>query len=150
MPYTEPGPESTMRFIRPFGMALLALFLALPLALVAGVLVGPFDRDTMQYVIVGLAAVLFLPLMRLSRYRRARAAERERSGEAGPPGGANLAVAGILAVLFGVVGLWMVIRRPAEDGRVIEAVVVFLTAGAAAIGVGLRRIRARRAWRAGR
>lgn len=48
MPHYTPLPPSVMRVLRPLGLAALALFLAFPLAMLAGVLVGPFDRHIMQ------------------------------------------------------------------------------------------------------
>lgn len=162
MPYLQPVPESAMRFFRPIGMALLACLLALPLALVVDFVAGPFNRDQMQYVVPAVAAVLFWPLMRYSRHRRERAAARARSTEAnlagdadaidyGPPGGANLLVAGTIAVLLAAMTLWVLAQGDVEEpGRQLEGGLVFATAGVGAILLGIRRVRARRAWRASR
>ena len=151
-----------MRFFRPVGMALLACFLALPLALVVDFLAGPFTRDQMQYVIPGVAAVLFWPLMRYSRYRRERDAARARSTEAklagdakaidyGPPGGANLLVAGIIALMLAALMLWILTRGDTDDpGQAVKGTFLFSSAGVGAVWLGVKRIRARRAWRRSR
>lgn len=151
MPYLKPVPESAMRFYRPVGMALLALFLALPLAIPIDFLFGPFPRDQMQYLVPVIAAVLFWPLMRYSRYRRERDALRERSGEAGPPKGASLLVAGLIAIALAAFGLVALLGGQADfDRRAAQGLGVFAVAGAGAIVLGSRRIRARRAWSAER
>ena len=161
MPYLEPVPQSAMRFYRPVGMALLACFFAFPLTILIDFLVGPFGRDKIQYLVPAVAAVLFWPLMRYSRYRRERNAARVRSTEAklagdagavdyGPPGGGNLLVAGILALLLATMILWSLARGADVSARVLEGGYILATAGAAAVWLGVKRIRARRAWRRSR
>ena len=140
-----------MRFRRLTGMAPLALLFALPLAIPVGLLSGPFNRDRMQVVVPAIAAVLFWPLMRYSRCRRERDALRERSGEAGPPTGASLLVAGLLALAPAASGLVVLLGAQADfDLRTAQGLGVFAVAGFGAIRPGSRRIRARRAWRAER
>lgn len=162
MPYLEPVPHSVMRFCRPIGMALLACFFAFPLTILIDFLVGPFGRDKIQYLVPVVAAVLFWPLMRYSRYRRERDAARVRSTEAklagdanaidyGPPGGANLLVAGIIALMFAALVLWILTRGDTDDpGQVMKGTFLFASAGAGAVWLGAKRIRARRAWRKAR
>lgn len=160
MPYLEPVPQSAMRFYRPVGMALLACFFAFPLTILIDFLLGPFGRDKIQYLVPAVAAALFWPLMRYSRYRRERDAARVRSTEAkltgdadaidyGPPGGANLLVAGIIALLLAALMLWLLARGDTDEpGRGVEGTYIFASAGVGAIWLGVKRIRARRAWRA--
>ncbi len=151
MPYLKPVPESAMRFYRPLGIGLLALLIALPLAIPMDVLFGPFTRDQMQYVIPAIAAVLFWPLMRYSRYRRERDALRERSGEAGPPKGASLLVAGLIALALAALVLVALLHGQVDvDRQAVQGMGIFAVAGVGAIVLGFRRIRARRAWHAER
>ncbi|MBD9368531.1 hypothetical protein [Xanthomonas sp. XNM01] len=150
MPHYTPLPPSAMRVLRPLGLAALALFLAFPLAMLAGVVAGPFDRDTMQWLVPVLGAVAFVPLMLLSRARRARAAERARVGEAGPMPGGSVLVAGVLAVALGMSMLLMALAGSASGPGPIGSGLMLCSVGVGGIGVGFRRVLARRAWRASR
>jgi hypothetical protein len=151
LPYTDPVPESTMRWFRPIGMALLALLIAAPLSIAVDFVAGPLHRDHLQYVILGLGAVVFFPLMRYSRHRRKRDATRAQTGIDGPPGGASLMVAGILALALCAAVLLLLPSREGQDPReLVRAAALFGAGGAVAIGVGFKRIRDRRRLRAAR
>ncbi len=146
--YTDPVPESTLRWFRPFGMALLALLCALPLAMLVDVVAGPFGRERLQWVIYVLGAIVFAALMQYSRHRRERDARRLAAGADGPPGGANLLVAGAMALLLSAVALALAVHDPGDDlGKLLGGASTFAGAGVTAVVVGLKRVRARRACR---
>ena len=119
------------------------------LAMPVDVLFGPFSRDRMLYVIPAIAAVVYWPLLRYNRYRRMREARREQAGESGPPKGASLLLAGVIALALAAFGIAALLRGAGNlDARAAEGIVVLASAGLGAIALGYRRIGARRAWRA--
>jgi len=147
MSYLEPVPDRLMRVLRPIGYALLASQVAFPAALLLGVAFGPFERDVFGAVMLVLIVPITFAFMAFARRRREQAARLQAQGQAGPPRGTSMLVAGICAVALGIVVL-AVLAGPGSEksGRVLYAASVFLCAGTGAVVLGLRRMRARRAW----
>lgn len=151
MPYTTPLPRNAQRVIHALGAAVIALYLAIPLVMLLDLSLGPFARARLHVMFLVLVAVSFVGLMWFNRRRLARAAERERLGLAGPPGGANLLVAGTIALGFAAFSLHMALSPATGDRReALNAFAMFLAGGTAAVSLGARRARKRRQWRAER
>lgn len=148
MQYTTPLPPGAIRLVHALFAAVIALYLAFPTAALLDVVFGPFPDERLRQVFLASAAVAFVALMWFNHRRHARAVERERLGIAGPPGGANLLVAGLIALALSAVALYMAIAPDATDrGRALEAFSMFLAGGTAAVALGARRIHLRRRWR---
>lgn len=149
MAHLSPVPESLMRYLRPVGMALLAMMFGFFLAVCVGFLVGPMERRELQYVATAFSVLAFVLLMQFSRRRRDRTAELERTGNAKPSSGANLLVTGLMAMALGALGMWIVFWPDTEERtRLIDYSLTFLGAGLTAATVGVKRLRDARARRA--
>ena len=148
MQYTTPLPPGVTRLVHALFAAVIALYLAFPTAALLDVVLGPFSDERLRQVFLGSAVLAFVVLLWFNHRRLARAAERERLGLAGPPGGTNLLVAGLIALALSAVALAMALAPDTVDrGRALEAFSMFRAGGTAAVTLGARRIRLRRRWR---
>lgn len=147
MSHLEPVPDRLMRVLRPIGYALLASQVAFPAALLLSVAFGPFGRSMFGAVMLVLTVPVTYGFMVFSRHRREKQARLRAQGQAGPPRGRSMLAAGFCAIALGIVTLAILAGPGSEkSGRVLYAASVFLCAGTGAVVLGLRRMRARRAW----
>ncbi|QCO66851.1 hypothetical protein E5843_01875 [Luteimonas yindakuii] len=154
----EEAPESLMRWLRPAGLALLALFIGTAAMMIVSPLVtalggpgpGPWSR-ILLYVVSALAFVVLLRRSRRKQQARealrveleAERAQRASAGLAEPASASHVEVrptvlvAGVLAAAMGGVALWLLGDR--LDGGQSGAAWLMLGAGVTAVIGELRR-----------
>lgn len=143
---TRPIPESDMRFLRPIGLVLAALFIGFNgswLLLSFGESMGgPSVRDWALPVACVSSAVVFVLLLRRSRRTRGQAAQLAARGVPPPSRSGRIMFAGVLAVILGGVGIWFALAEEPTDLRGIALSVFMLMAGVASIAAVVRGRRA--------